>query len=148
MSAVTEYIDAHFEATLDRLRRWAAQPSISTENVGVEEMAALVAAELEGSGFDVKVYPTTGYPIVLATAGPADAPALLIYNHYDVQPVGELADWTTPPFEPQVLPVGRVGQQHQAGHSRFDGDGRAGIEDQQHSLGAAADVHDCPPPET
>ncbi len=102
MSAVTDYIDAHLESTLDRLRRWASQPSISTENVGIEAMAALAASELRDSGFDVEIYPTEGFPIVLATAGPKDAPALLIYNHYDVQPVGELADWTTPPFEPAV----------------------------------------------
>jgi acetylornithine deacetylase/succinyl-diaminopimelate desuccinylase-like protein len=102
MTAVSEYIDAHFEATLDRLRRWASQPSISTENEGIETMAALAAAELRDCGFEVTVYPTNGYPIVLASAGPKDAPALLIYNHYDVQPVGELADWTSPPFEPRV----------------------------------------------
>jgi acetylornithine deacetylase/succinyl-diaminopimelate desuccinylase-like protein len=102
MSAVSQYIDANFDSTLDRLRRWASQPSISTENVGIEEMAALAAAELRESGFDVQVYPTGGFPIVLAAAGPRDAPALLVYNHYDVQPVGELTDWTTPPFEPSV----------------------------------------------
>ena len=31
-----------------------------------------------------------------------DAPTVLIYGHYDVQSVGDLAAWTTPPFAPDV----------------------------------------------
>ena len=102
MSAVTDYIDAHFDETLERLARWAAQPSISTERRGVGEMAALAMEDMHSSGFAVELHSTDGEPIILATAGPEDAPTILIYNHYDVQPEGDLKSWTSPPFEPQV----------------------------------------------
>lgn len=102
MSAVTDYIDEHFNDTVARLARWASQPSVSTEHRGVEEMAALVKADLERSGFVVQVYPTEGAPIIVGTIGPEDTPTILIYNHYDVQPEGDPALWSSPPFEPQV----------------------------------------------
>lgn len=102
MSKVSDYIDAHFEETVERLTRWCSQPSISTENVGIREMAELAAEDLRRSGFTVGVHETAGFPVILAEAGPEDAPTILIYNHYDVQPVGNLAEWTSPPFEPQV----------------------------------------------
>ncbi len=102
VSAVSDYIDRHFEDTLAKLARWCAQPSISTENVGIAEMAKLAAHDLSQSGFEVQVYETEGFPIILATAGPRHAPTMLIYNHYDVQPVGDPAEWTSPPFEPQI----------------------------------------------
>src|SRR6478672_2550443 len=102
MASVNEYIDAHFDETIEKLKRWAAQPSISTEGVGVMEMAQLAGASLRESGFDVRTVPTDGFPVILAEAGPKDAPTVLIYNHYDVQPVGDLAEWSSPPFEPQI----------------------------------------------
>jgi acetylornithine deacetylase/succinyl-diaminopimelate desuccinylase-like protein len=102
MSSVTDYIDKHFDATVEKLKRWCAQPSVSTEGLGVAEMAQLAASGLREGGFEVRTFPTEGYPVILAEAGPRDAPAVLIYNHYDVQPVGDLSEWSSPPFEPQL----------------------------------------------
>src|SRR5207248_5089278 len=93
---------AHFDQTIEKLKRWATQPSISTEGVGVMEMAQLAAASLQESGFDVRTIPTDGFPVILAEAGPKDGPTVLIYNHYDVQPVGDLSEWSSLPFEPQI----------------------------------------------
>ncbi len=104
MSAVNDYIDAHLDETYERLKRWCSQPSISTENVGIEEMAKLAAEDLRRSGFEVEVYPTEGYPVVLARTGSSGegVPTLLVYNHYDVQPTGERADWQSDPFKPEI----------------------------------------------
>lgn len=55
-------------------------------------------------GFDVSLWPTKGHPTLFAThlkAGP-NKPTLLIYNHYDVQPIDPLEEWISPPFEPTI----------------------------------------------
>src|SRR3954465_8377921 len=102
MSKASDYIDEHFDETLAKLARWCSQPSVSTENIGVAEMADLARADLPNTGFEGRRIETPGFPVLLAEAGPRDGPAVLIYNHYDVQPVGDLAEWSSPPFEPQV----------------------------------------------
>lgn len=102
MPTVGEYIDEHFNETLEKLRVWCAQPSVSTEGLGVAEMARLAATSFRESGFEVTAHETPGFPILLAKAGPEGAPTILIYNHYDVQPYGDLSEWSSPPFEPQV----------------------------------------------
>lgn len=102
MSQVDTYVDDHFNDTLARLTRWCAQPSVSTENFGIVEMAALATRELEGSGFAVLEIPTAGFPVLIAEAGPEGAPTILIYNHYDVQPAGDLSEWSSSPFQPEI----------------------------------------------
>lgn len=59
---------------------------------------------LKDMGFQTEVWPTKGHPTLFASnlkAGP-DKPTLLIYNHYDVQPVDPIDEWITPPFEPII----------------------------------------------
>ena len=59
---------------------------------------------IENIGMKVEIWETAGHPIVFANhmaAGP-DKPTVLIYNHYDVQPVNPLEEWISPPFEPTI----------------------------------------------
>ncbi len=87
-----------------------AIPSVSTDPAFKEEVnraADWVAEHLVESGLVAEVMPTGGHPCVVAHA-PAElvanpeAPRVLFYGHYDVQPPDPLEGWTSPPFEPVV----------------------------------------------
>lgn len=68
-----------------------------------------LADYIQKTGFETEIWETSSHPILFASyleAGP-DKPTLLIYNHYDVQPVDPLSEWDSPPFEP-VLRDGEV----------------------------------------
>jgi acetylornithine deacetylase/succinyl-diaminopimelate desuccinylase-like protein len=81
-----------------------AVPSVSSEPVHAPDMrraAEWIAERLAFAGG--RVVETGGHPAVLAEwLGAPGAPTILVYGHYDVQPPGDLAAWTTPPFEPSV----------------------------------------------
>lgn len=55
-------------------------------------------------GLEATLLETSAKPVVYAEyASPkADAPRILFYGHYDVQPADPLDEWTTPPFEPTL----------------------------------------------
>jgi acetylornithine deacetylase/succinyl-diaminopimelate desuccinylase-like protein len=96
------YIKDHLAENLSELRRLCAQPSVSAQNWGLQECAALVGEMLQQRGFEVQIIPTGGAPVVFAErAGKSDR-TLLFYNHYDVQPAEPLELWESPPFEPQI----------------------------------------------
>src|SRR4051794_30190331 len=82
-------------------------PSVSTlpgHNQDCRRAADWVAAELRRLGcHDVEFLGSDTHPVVWGV-GPdvPNAPTLLIYGHYDVQPPDPLGEWTTPPFEPTV----------------------------------------------
>ena len=59
---------------------------------------------LSGIGFkNVEIMPTAGHPVVYGEwLSKPGKPTVLVYGHYDVQPVDPLNEWTTPPFEPTV----------------------------------------------
>lgn len=83
-------------------------PSISTlpeHRTDVERAAGWVAADLFKAGLrDVQVFSTAGHPVVYGewTGAGDDAQTVLVYGHYDVQPVDPLELWDSPPFEPQI----------------------------------------------
>lgn len=80
-------------------------PSISADTVFRPELRACaewVERYLKDSGFTVTVWNKDDAPVLFAenlTAGPS-APTVLIYNHYDVQPVDPIDLWETKPFNP------------------------------------------------
>lgn len=107
MSDFSRYIDAHLERFHDELNEFLSIPSISTdaERAGdLRRCADWLAAHLRSAGVpEVEVIPTAGHPIVLGERlVDPNAPTLLVYGHYDVQPSEPEDMWTTPPFEPAV----------------------------------------------
>ena len=105
---IFEFIESKEDRFLEELFELLRIPSISTDDEHAEQVqqaAHWLAAHLESIGIaDVAVHPTDGHPIVYARHCHAgdDAPTLLIYGHYDVQPPDPLDEWKSPPFEPQV----------------------------------------------
>jgi len=102
MDEIFTHIEAHADECLARLKRACAQPSVSAQGEGLAEMADLAAGMLRDVGFSVELVPTDGAPVVLGRMTGRGRRTLLLYNHYDVQPVDPLDEWTTPPFEPHV----------------------------------------------
>ena len=101
--AALDYARDHRAEHLEILLDYVARPSISTQNIGVAECAVHSASLLRSAGCTARIIESDGYPIVLGemVAGP-DAPTVLLYGHYDVQPPEPLEAWSSPPFEPEV----------------------------------------------
>lgn len=82
-------------------------PSVSSESKHTPDVLACadwVVTYLKELGFHTELWPTSGHPTIFASnldAGPGK-PTLLIYNHYDVQPIDPLEEWISQPFEPTV----------------------------------------------
>ena len=83
-------------------------PSISTEKAhkpDIQRAAEWLSAQLRALGMQkVQLFPTAGSPIVYGECLEVpNAPTVLIYGHYDVQPVDPVDLWKTGPFEPTVI---------------------------------------------
>ncbi len=103
LAAVFDYIDQQRGRSVERLLAYLRQPSISAEDIGITETAALLMEMLAGIGLHARTIPTSGHPMVVARwDGAPGRPTVLLYGHYDVQPPDPLDGWTTPPFEPAI----------------------------------------------
>ncbi|MDJ0387264.1 M20/M25/M40 family metallo-hydrolase [Roseomonas sp. E05] len=89
------------------LLEWLRIPSVSAQPAHAPDCRAAaewLARELGELGFQARLRDTPGHPVVIAAhPGPGgDAPHVLIYGHYDVQPPEPLALWDSPPFAPVI----------------------------------------------
>lgn len=105
---VLQYLETNRDMLLHKLKDFLKIPSISTDSTyqeDVKEAAQFVANYVENIGFsNVEMMETEGHPLVYAEymeAGP-EAPTVLFYGHYDVQPVDPLDEWDSDPFEPEI----------------------------------------------
>jgi len=107
MSEAVRYAEKNGERFLQELFEFLRIPSVSASSVhdgDTRRSADWFAERLRKAGLGARIVETTRHPVVLGEwreAGP-DAPTLLIYGHYDVQPPEPLEEWTSPPFEPEV----------------------------------------------
>lgn len=101
------YFEDNREQHLNELQEWLSIPSISalSEHKGdVHKAAEWLAAKLTEAGLEhVEIHETKGHPLITADYLHAEGkPTVLVYGHYDVQPVDPLHLWETPPFEPSI----------------------------------------------
>ncbi len=91
---------------LEELADWLRIPSISSDSrrlADVGRAGQWVADKFAAAGLEVEVIPTQGHPIVLAQTPEVEGAAVvLVYGHYDVQPVEPLDQWVSGPFDPTV----------------------------------------------
>jgi acetylornithine deacetylase/succinyl-diaminopimelate desuccinylase-like protein len=107
VDAALDYLREHSDDHLRGLDQFLRIPSVSADpelRGEVQRAAEWVAAELTRIGVEhATLHETGSHPIVTAdwlNAGP-DAPTVLVYCHYDVQPTDPLDEWVRPPFEPR-----------------------------------------------
>ncbi len=110
ITPVLERADANLPKSLDRLFDLVRIKSISTDpafKAECRKAAEWLVAELNSLGFTASVRDTPGHPMVVAHHDGAkpDAPHVLFYGHYDVQPVDPLNLWDTDPFEPGIKEI-------------------------------------------
>ncbi|WKA52992.1 dipeptidase [Planococcus liqunii] len=104
---IDEYFKNHREEHLEELKAFLRIPSISSlseHKDDVRKGAEWLRDAMEKAGLEnAKVFETEGHPVVYADWLHAEGkPTVLVYGHYDVQPVDPLNLWETPPFDPQV----------------------------------------------
>ena len=93
------FLDAWFEAL-----RIPSVSALAEHKSDMKKMADWLEARLgKLCGFKARQIPTKGNPLVYAESPKvAGKPTVLIYGHYDVQPVDPLGQWKSPPFEPTI----------------------------------------------
>ena len=107
MEMIRNYIEGNRDRFLDELFDLIRIPSISarTENrADMDKAAQFIRDALLQAGADhAEVMATAGMPVVYGhrVVDPS-LPTVLVYGHYDVQPVEPLELWKSPPFEPEV----------------------------------------------
>ncbi|MDP9025355.1 MAG: dipeptidase [Candidatus Eremiobacteraeota bacterium] len=104
--ALVAYCDAHRDAYLDELKRWIAIPSVSADPArlaDVRRCCERLVERMQEIGLTAKLLETDGNPLAYGEwLGAPEAPVVLIYGHYDVQPSDPVELWGSPPFEGTV----------------------------------------------
>jgi len=107
MKQVVDYIAENKDNYVEQLKEYLRIPSVSTDaeyKDSMETCAKFVVERLKEAGVKkVKIYKTKGHPIVYGEwISSPKKPTVLVYGHYDVQPVDPIELWDSPPFEPVI----------------------------------------------
>lgn len=107
MNQLSEFVSKQHHQNVEELKELLRIPSISSlseHKEDIQKAASWIANKLESIGMEhVEIVQTKGHPIIYADwLHQENAPTVLVYGHYDVQPVDPIHLWETPPFEPDI----------------------------------------------
>lgn len=102
-----QYIEQNRERFFEELFSLLRIPSVSSSSEHRNDMLRcaerLVGLLKEAGADEAAVYPTKGHPVVFGQKIiDASLPTVLVYGHYDVQPVDPIELWKSDPFEPEI----------------------------------------------
>ena len=102
LANVSTYLDQHADRFFAELTDFLRIPTVSADPACKPEMqrgAEFVHQQFTNLKMTSEIVSTAGHPIVYAESLQSpDAPTVLVYGHYDVQPPDPLDLWTTPPL--------------------------------------------------
>ncbi|HEV3410477.1 MAG TPA: M20/M25/M40 family metallo-hydrolase [Chthoniobacterales bacterium] len=96
-SAITQAA-RDYEAHVERLQNYIRQPSVSAENRGHADMAALIVKDIEALGGVGEIVPGVDFPIVYGRFDVGAPRTMVMHSMYDTTPADE-PTWVVPPFE-------------------------------------------------
>jgi acetylornithine deacetylase/succinyl-diaminopimelate desuccinylase-like protein len=103
---LVEFCEREEQSALAELKRLIAIPSVSADPAQRGEVARCCDRLIERMreiGLDARRLETGGNPLAYGEwLGAPGKPTVLVYGHYDVQPVDPVDLWETPPFEGSV----------------------------------------------
>jgi acetylornithine deacetylase/succinyl-diaminopimelate desuccinylase-like protein len=103
LAEVLAHAESRREKDLQDLFALIRQPSISAQDIGIPECAAIEEKLLASAGLETRLLETSGHPMVYGEwLGAPGKPTVLFYGHYDVQPPDPLELWESDPFEPEI----------------------------------------------
>lgn len=105
MTKIDAYVEQNRQRFIEELQAFLRQPSISTENIGMEECVDMIKVQLDKLDLAPEVLTLEGaFPAVYGTSGPPEEgkKQLLVYGHYDVQSPDPVDKWTSDPFSAEI----------------------------------------------
>lgn len=107
LNQALEYAQQNKDRHLAELKEFVSIPSISTlseHKPDMQRAAEWVTKQMRDMGLkNVAILPTEGHPVAYGEWLEArNKPTVLIYGHYDVQPVDPVNEWQSPPFTPTI----------------------------------------------
>ena len=94
--------DRHARSFTERLQALCRMPSVAARGTGMRAVSEQVEQMLQRVGAGTRTFKMgSGFPIVYGECGAGDR-CFVVYGHYDVQPVGQLTEWSSGPFAAHV----------------------------------------------
>jgi acetylornithine deacetylase/succinyl-diaminopimelate desuccinylase-like protein len=92
------YVDRHARSFTERLQNLCRMPSVAARGTGMRAIAETVEQSMQRVGMGTRSFRIgSGYPIIYGECG-SGPKTFVVYGHYDVQPVGQLTEWSSGPF--------------------------------------------------